>query len=141
MFGPLQGRANPKADKYPIMVTLCTERFEKPGSCELELIVTLGERAEHVIVDLGLIIGPVRRIVGDYVVYRHAFVEKGTTSVPNAYTGITRQGWQKRFTQHQRSAKTGSPYLFHDAIRAKIKIGPNCSHFKGLLRRSSYAQD
>jgi hypothetical protein len=69
MFGTPRGRTNPTTSN---MVTLCMERFDKPGPCEMEIIITLGERTEHVVVDLDLIIGPVRRVVGDYVVYRHA---------------------------------------------------------------------
>jgi hypothetical protein len=117
IFGDLQGRTNPASGKKLRMVTLGTERSSSPGSYELELIVTLGDRSEQVIVDLGLLVGPVRRVAGDYVSYRHAFVHEGATLVPHAYTGITRQGWQKRYSQHKRDAHSASPYLFHDAIR------------------------
>lgn len=34
-----------------------------------------------------------------------------------AYVGMTRRSWQERWGEHLRSAKSGSPYLFHAAIR------------------------
>jgi len=33
------------------------------------------------------------------------------------YIGLTKQGWQKRFSQHLSKARFGSPLLFHQALR------------------------
>ena len=68
---------------------------------------------------------------GSYQVYRHSFSKKGRSN--NAlradlaivrfklefatYVGITKQGWQTRYNQHLRDAASGSPYLFHEALR------------------------
>lgn len=68
---------------------------------------------------------------GYYQVYRHSFSKKGRQSDGlNAdlslvrkqlefatYVGITKQGWQTRYNQHLRDAASGSPYLFHEALR------------------------
>lgn len=50
---------------------------------------------------------------GEYQLYYHAF----HTDVPVAYWGITKNGWVKRLRQHLTTAKSGSGYAFHDAIR------------------------
>jgi hypothetical protein len=68
---------------------------------------------------------------GSYQVYRHSFSKKGKQSTGLmadlslvqaqleliSYIGITKQGWQTRYNQHLRDATSGSPYLFHDALR------------------------
>ena len=33
------------------------------------------------------------------------------------YIGLTKQGWQKRFSQHMSKARSGSPLRFHQALR------------------------
>ena len=50
---------------------------------------------------------------GAHCVYYHYF----ETPLPAAYTGVTKQRWFDRYAQHVSSAKCGSPYLFHRAIR------------------------
>jgi hypothetical protein len=53
---------------------------------------------------------------GSHTVYTHRI--RAPKEAGNLiYTGITRQGWQKRWTQHQRDAKAGSRHLFHRALR------------------------
>lgn len=47
-----------------------------------------------------------------HVVYCHSF----QTDVPLAYIGVTKKRWYERLSQHLSSAKSGSPYLFHQAI-------------------------
>ena len=68
---------------------------------------------------------------GSYQVYRHSFSKKGRqisglkTDLAlvqsqlefATYVGITKQGWQTRYNQHLRDAASGSPYLFHEALR------------------------
>jgi len=53
------------------------------------------------------------RIEGTYCVYFHAL----QTETPLAYVGLTKQRWFDRFAQHVSSARAGSPYLFHRALR------------------------
>jgi hypothetical protein len=53
---------------------------------------------------------------GSHTVYTHRIRAPDETR-NLIYTGITRQGWQKRWVQHQRDAKSGSRHLFHRALR------------------------
>lgn len=53
------------------------------------------------------------RLDGTYLVYLHSF----QTETPIGYVGMTKQRWFDRYAQHVSSARTGSPYLFHRAIR------------------------
>lgn len=54
-----------------------------------------------------------------YHLYRHVFLtdQNGDRIENQAYIGITSRGWRKRWAEHMYSAKTGSNYLFHKAIR------------------------
>lgn len=52
-------------------------------------------------------------IAGTYSVYMHSF----QTEVPLGYVGMTKQRWFDRYAQHISSARTGSPFLFHQALR------------------------
>jgi len=53
------------------------------------------------------------RLDGTYSVYLHSF----QTETPIGYVGMTKQRWFDRYAQHVSSARTGSPYLFHKALR------------------------
>jgi hypothetical protein len=57
---------------------------------------------------------------GQHSVYFHSF----DTETPLGYIGITKQRWFDRLSQHESAARTGSPYLFHRALRdhAGLKI-------------------
>lgn len=48
-----------------------------------------------------------------YSVYLHSF----QTETPLGYVGMTKQRWFDRLAQHTSSARNGSPYLFHRALR------------------------
>lgn len=50
---------------------------------------------------------------GSHCVYQHCF----DVETPAAYIGVTKQRWFDRYAQHLSSARSGSPYLFHRAIR------------------------
>ena len=52
------------------------------------------------------------RIAGRHTVYLHSF----QTEVPLGYTGITKNRWFDRYSQHIASAKAGSSLLFHKAL-------------------------
>lgn len=52
-------------------------------------------------------------IEGSHSLYCHSF----QTETPIAYIGITKRPWHKRLSQHIASAKSGSRYLFHRALR------------------------
>lgn len=60
-------------------------------------------------------------IAGNYVVYSHSIGPRpGVSEFAGAamsYVGVTRQGWRKRFSQHLSNAMSGSPLLFHRALR------------------------
>lgn len=58
-------------------------------------------------------------VVGRYVVYSHGFGGDDPGSIDDRayYVGITKQGWAARWAQHQSSARNGSTYRFHEAIR------------------------
>lgn len=52
---------------------------------------------------------------GTHSLYVHGF----GGDVPLNYFGITKQRWFDRLAQHESSARCGSPYLFHRALRDK----------------------
>ena len=54
---------------------------------------------------------------GSHTVYTHR-IKVPKTQGNLIYTGVTRQGWQKRWTQHLRDTRAGSMHLFHQALRA-----------------------
>lgn len=56
------------------------------------------------------------RLEGTYSVYLHSF----QTETPIGYVGMTKQRWFDRYGQHVSSARTGSPFLFHQAIREHL---------------------
>ena len=66
-----------------------------------------------------------RNFVRQYAIYLHHLCgRKGTDPDPGwsgddalTYIGLTKQGWQKRFSQHLSKAHSGSPLLFHQALR------------------------
>ena len=91
-------------------------------------------RVEAYQVPLFMVLSPASKTFsrrGSYQVYRHSFSKNGRQSDGlNAdlslvrkqlefatYVGITKQGWQTRYNQHLRDAASGSPYLFHEALR------------------------
>lgn len=45
-----------------------------------------------------------------------------------SYVGMTRRSWQERWGEHLRSARIGSPYLFHNAIREFTQKGGILKH-------------
>lgn len=53
------------------------------------------------------------QVKGTYSVYLHSF----QTDTPLGYVGMTKQRWFDRYSQHLSAARTGSPLLFHQAIR------------------------
>lgn len=65
-----------------------------------------------------------RNFVRQYAVYLHQLCNKDVYTLGDdnfddtlTYIGLTKQGWQKRFSQHMSKARSGSPLLFHQALR------------------------
>ena len=72
-----------------------------------------------------------RNFVRQYVIYLHHLCGRKvsdpdpdpTSLRPSygddylTYIGLTKQGWQKRFSQHMSKARSGSPLRFHQALR------------------------
>lgn len=54
-----------------------------------------------------------KEMLGQHAIYIHGII----TDVPLYYVGITKQNWYARLNQHIASARGGSPYLFHRALR------------------------
>ena len=54
-----------------------------------------------------------------YHVYKHTFMTDQNDDVLDrlTYVGVTKRGWRTRWAEHVNAAKSGSHYLFHDAIR------------------------
>lgn len=96
-------------------------RYGEGGSAFTLMIVLMkgGKRAL-----VGHPMGPALRtsrdVSGRYQVYEHSFVHDDTGAVLEGltYIGVTKRGWQTRWTEHQAAAQRGSRYRFHDAIRA-----------------------
>lgn len=79
------------------------------------LIITCRSKLhEHAQIDLPLnpIFKGYERIAGRHTVYLHSF----QTDVPLGYTGITKNRWFDRYSQHISSANSGSALLFHQAL-------------------------
>jgi hypothetical protein len=59
----------------------------------------------------------------EHVVYLHSIcpMDISPSSYSDDFTlnyiGLTKQGWKKRFSQHMNNARSGSPLLFHRALR------------------------
>jgi hypothetical protein len=102
------------ATKNSPEVRVCTP--DKHVNLNGHLIVTcrsvLNELAQ-IDVPLNPIFKGYDRLEGTYSVYLHSF----QTETPIGYVGMTKQRWFDRYAQHVSSARTGSPYLFHRAIR------------------------
>ena len=66
-----------------------------------------------------------RNFVRQYAIYLHHLCGRKVTDPDPGwsgddaltYIGLTKQGWQKRFSQHLSKAHSGSPLLFHQALR------------------------
>ncbi|WP_440874622.1 hypothetical protein [Thalassotalea sp. PLHSN55] len=59
-----------------------------------------------------------------YVLYQHIF--GNGCSYPNDgyfYVGVTTRSWQKRWSEHKRAIKNGSPLLFHQKFREEAECG------------------
>ena len=58
-----------------------------------------------------------------YAIYVHSICSKDVYTSSEVedftlnYIGLTKQGWRKRFSQHMSNARSGSPLLFHKALR------------------------
>ncbi len=74
---------------------------------------------------------------GKCSVYQHCLLMRDDSGqLPNnrgsegsgSYVGMTRRCWQDRWNEHQRSARQGSPYLFHDALRSLWRRGGIVKH-------------
>lgn len=68
------------------------------------------------VIPMRLIIDPPKE---GYIVYAHSFVG----DFERVYIGVTGRTWIGRWNEHLASARRGSPYLFHEAIRADTGVG------------------
>lgn len=66
------------------------------------------------------------RLDGTHSLYEHGF----PTEVPLLYLGITKRPWFVRLAEHRSSARAGSPYLFHRALREHASLK---THHRVLL--------
>jgi hypothetical protein len=74
-----------------------------------------GQTKFRSVAPLGAILSDIASLEGTYTVYHHCLYDG--ISPPKNYVGITRKGWGPRYRQHLNAAKSGSPYLFHEALR------------------------
>ncbi len=84
--------------------------------CDQLIITTasvIGHASAQIIVPLTPLMQGCYSIADKYVIYLHSF----QTETPLGYIGVSKRMWYARFAQHVSSAKCGSPYLFHRAIR------------------------
>ncbi len=83
------------------------------------LIITCRSRV-HESAQIDLPLNPIFKgyeaLAGTYCVYLHSF----QTEVPLGYVGMTKQRWFDRYSQHLSASRTGSPFLFHRAIREHL---------------------
>lgn len=74
-------------------------------------------------VPISYIINQQKNINRQYVIYLHSLsgIKIGGLNINGNdtlhYIGLTKQGWKKRFSQHLSNARSGSPLLFHKALR------------------------
>lgn len=97
-------------------VPLEEETFEQKTAGSLRIFNLQGGRRHITTVPLYLLLG---NRCPPYHLYRHAFLtdEVGRQMKNTSYIGITSRGWRKRWTEHLNSARSGSNYLFHRAVR------------------------
>ncbi len=98
----------------PPTVRVCTP--DDQVNLNGHLIVTctsLANETAQIDVPLNPIFKGYDRIAGTYSVYMHSF----QTETPLGYVGMTKQRWFDRYAQHVSSARAGSPFLFHQALR------------------------
>ncbi len=95
------------------LIRFCTpdENIDHSGKLIIISNPQIGSRAQ-IEVPLNPVLKGYALIEGTHVVYCHSF----QTDVPLAYIGVTKKRWFERLSQHISSAKSGSPYLFHQAI-------------------------
>lgn len=95
---------------------------------------------ESIMFDEDFVINTTTAVKGKYLVYQHKYQELDDTD-RFSYIGITKRGWQTRWSEHLRSAQKGSQYRFHAAIRKLHKIAPRRLHWimsAGLTEDQAY---
>ncbi|MDZ4076531.1 MAG: hypothetical protein U1E04_17480 [Hylemonella sp.] len=114
LYQPLPFWVEVNVNTTPQTVRVCTPDNSVNLSGRLILICrSVANELAQIDVPLNPIFKGYDRIEGKYSVYLHSF----QTETPIGYVGMTKQRWFNRYAQHISSARTGSPYLFHRAIR------------------------
>lgn len=95
------------------IVTPSDDGVDLCGKLVIDTFSQVGDADAQIILPLNPFFKSYTRIDGTHTVYMHSF----QTEAPLPYVGLTKRPWFKRFSQHVSSAKAGSTYLFHRAIR------------------------
>jgi hypothetical protein len=80
-----------------------------------------------------------RNMTQGYTVYLHSIIRRDYTAL--TYYGITSRHWLKRLKEHVASATTGSPLLFHRALREDLGTAARFQHTiigAGLTKDEAY---
>ena len=117
---------DPKGRPIVVSAYATRGRLEPEGSLEVYVVddPRTGPVRTMVSAPTSYLVHQPRNFVRQYAVYLHHLCNKDvyTSGDDNHdhtlnYIGLTKQGWQKRFSQHLSKARSGSPLLFHQALR------------------------
>lgn len=105
-------------DPYAIKDTPGKSAYESAViNTTLGILVDRGGFREITALPIYLVTHP--EYFGHYHIYQHAFLnDQHGNVIENAkYTGVTKRGWRKRWSEHLHAANSGSHYRFHKAIK------------------------
>ena len=95
------------------------------GSIEIYSIgdPNTGPLRSMIAVPISYVVNQSENFTRQYAIYIHSICSKdiytssGVDDFTLNYIGLTKQGWRKRFSQHMSNSRSGSPLLFHRALR------------------------
>lgn len=107
----------------------------------LSIIVECNGLREVTVLPLLMVVNGAPDYSNYHQVYQHHFVRDGDDQriANSCYTGVTKRGWRTRWSEHLRSAESGSHYRFHRAIRQWQGVARATTHMVVALCPSESA--
>lgn len=111
----------------PVFVTVYPTSGGKDPKGDIEIYSigdpNTGPLRSMIAVPISYVVNQSENFTRQYVIYVHSISSKDVYTPSEVedftlnYIGLTKQGWRKRFSQHMSNARSGSPLLFHKALR------------------------
>ena len=111
----------------PVFVTVYPTSGGKDPKGHIEIYSigdpNTGPLRSMIAVPISYVVNQSENFTRQYVIYVHSISSKDVYTPSEVedftlnYIGLTKQGWRKRFSQHMSNARSGSPLLFHKALR------------------------